>query len=87
MENVKECQSCAYQMKEVIDFGTEKDGSGSVDYCCHCYKDGDFAWKPTFEEFFEGNVQFWEKEGSESDAEFRGRVREELPNLKRWKTA
>ena len=87
MENVKECQSCAMQMKETKDFGTEKDGNASVDYCCHCYKDGDFTWKPTFNEFFEGNIEFWEKEGNESDDEFRVRVRNELANLKRWKTA
>jgi len=40
MENVKECQSCAMQMKDAKDFGTEKSGKISVDYCCHCYKGG-----------------------------------------------
>jgi len=88
MENVKECQSCAMQMKEATDFGTEKGGSASVDYCCHCYKDGDFTWHAaSLDEAVEGNVEFWEKEGNESDAELRARVREEFSKLKRWKTA
>jgi len=88
MGNVKECQSCAMPMKKADDFGTEKGGNASVDYCCHCYKDGDFTWHASsLDEAVDGNIEFWEKEGNESDDELRARVREEFSKLKRWQTA
>ena len=86
--SVKECQSCAMPMEKADDFGTEKGGSASVDYCCHCYKDGEFTWSAaSLDEAVDGNVGFWEKEGDESDDELRARVKEEFSKLKRWKTA
>ena len=86
MENVKECQSCAMPLKEGEDFGTEKGGGASGDYCCHCYKDGEFTWQAaSLDEAVEGNIEFWEKEGDESDDELRARVKEEFSKLKRWK--
>jgi len=33
------CQSCYMPMVKPEDFGTEKDGNSSLDYCCHCYED------------------------------------------------
>ena len=88
MENVKECQSCAMPMKKAEDFGTEKGGGTSEDYCCHCYKDGEFTWHAaSLDEAVDGNVEFWEKEGDESDADLRARVKKEFSQLKRWKQA
>ena len=88
MENTKECQSCAMPMTKPDDFGTEKGGNASVDYCCHCYKDGDFTWTAeSIDEAVEGNVEFWEKEGNESDADLRARIKSEFSKLKRWKSA
>jgi len=74
-------------MKEAKDFGTEKGGSASTDYCCHCYQEGDFTSKETFEEAVEGNIQFWKEEGDKSDDEARARIMAVFPTLKRWKTA
>ena len=37
------CQSCAMEMLEVSDFGTEADGGLNSEYCTHCYEDGGFA--------------------------------------------
>jgi len=34
--NVKECQNCAMKMTKPEDFGTEKNGETSEDYCCNC---------------------------------------------------
>ena len=87
MENTNHCQSCYMPMKEAKDFGTEAGGGASVDYCCHCYKDGDFTWKASFEEHVEGNIQFWKEDGDKSDGEARARIMEVFPTLKRWKTA
>jgi len=88
MKNANECQSCAMPMGKAEDFGTEKDGGASVDYCCHCYKDGDFTWHAaSLDEAVDGNIEFWEKEGNESDADLRARVKDEFSKLKRWMTA
>ena len=87
MQNANHCQSCYMPMNEAKDFGTEKDGQASTDYCCHCYADGDFTWKSSFEEAVEGNIQFWKEDGDKSDAEARARILEVFPTLKRWKTA
>jgi hypothetical protein len=90
MEN-KPCQSCNMPMSNPEDFGKEADGSPSTDYCVHCYQNGDFTWKPTFEEFVEGNYKFWREEGesenAEDDAKARARVMAVLPTLKRWAKA
>ena len=87
----KHCQSCYMPMTKPEDFGKEADGSQSNDYCVHCYQNGDFCWKPTFEEFVEGNIQFWREDGesdnAEDNAKARARIMEVMPTLKRWKTA
>jgi len=75
------------EMREAKDFGTERDGSPSRDYCCHCYKDGGFTWEETFAEAVESNIRFWKEEGDKSDDEARARIMEVFPTLKRWKTA
>ena len=36
----KICQSCASPLNKPEDFGTEADGSKSVDYCAPCYENG-----------------------------------------------
>jgi len=78
------CQSCYMPMTRPEDFGTEKDGSPSVDYCCHCYQDGIFTWGTTLEEAVEENIRFWRKESDKSDDEARVRIRSIFPKLKRW---
>ena len=87
MENTNHCQSCYMPMNEPKDFGTESCGGPSEDYCCHCYKDGDFTCKETFEEAVESNIRFWKEDGDKSDDEARGRIMKVFPMLKRWKTA
>lgn len=77
------CQSCYMPMTKPEDFGTEKDGAPSPDYCCHCYTNGDFNWKPTFKVFVEDNIRFW-RDGCINDDEARARIMEIFPKLKRW---
>ncbi|MDD3977731.1 MAG: zinc ribbon domain-containing protein [Methanomicrobium sp.] len=43
MEKAKTCQSCGMPMAKESDFGTEKDGSGSEDYCTYCYQNGAYT--------------------------------------------
>ena len=83
----KHCQSCNMPMSSPEDFGKEADGNQSPDYCVHCYQNGDFVWKPTFEEFVDGNVQFWREEGETDDTASRERIMKVLPTLKRWAKA
>lgn len=78
------CQSCYMPMTKPGEFGTEADGSQSSDYCCHCYQNGDFTWKPSFEEFVEYNIGFW-RDGRSSDEEARKKILGVFPKLKRWK--
>lgn len=77
------CQSCFMPMPKPEEFGTEADGSTSVDYCCYCYSKGDFTCKAGFNEFVEGNIQFW-RDGCKNDDEARARILEVFPKLKRW---
>ena len=41
--NQKFCQSCAMPMSGDVDYGTEKDGTLSSDYCKYCYQNGAFV--------------------------------------------
>lgn len=37
------CQSCAMPLEKASDFGTEKDGSASKEYCHFCYQNGEWV--------------------------------------------
>ncbi|MCL2285529.1 MAG: helix-turn-helix domain-containing protein [Firmicutes bacterium] len=86
MENVLHCQSCYMPMDVPDKFGEEKDGSQNRDYCCHCYKDGDFTSQETLEQAVESNIPWWKSE-EESDDVARERIMKVFPTLKRWKTS
>ena len=43
MEDKKFCQSCGMPMEKDGDFGTNSDGGRNEDYCCYCYKEGEFT--------------------------------------------
>jgi AraC family transcriptional regulator len=74
------------ELNEAKDFGTEKGGNPSADYCCHCYQNGGFTDKQTFEEAVENNIPWWKEDGDKSDDDARKRIMEVFPTLKRWKT-
>jgi len=63
---------------------TEADSGLNRDYYCHCYKDGDFCWGTTLDEFVEENLSFWHEDGDKSDDEACTRIMEVFPKLKRW---
>ena len=77
------CQSCYMAMPTIDKRGTEANGNPNQDYCCYCYKNGDFATKQTLEEAVEGNIQFW-RDGCKNDDEARARIMAVFPKLKRW---
>ena len=85
MENKVFCQSCAMPLEKPEDFGTERDGSKSVDYCHYCYADGAFSGEMTMEEMIEGCVPFSLEAGAYPTAEAaRAGMRAFFPTLKRW---
>lgn len=81
----KFCQSCGMPMTETAHFGTEKDGSASADYCCYCFRDGQFLADCTMEQMIEFCVGPMVKEnpGMTADAA-RDAMRKWFPTLKRW---
>jgi len=70
-------------MDEPDKFGTEACGAPSKDYCCYCFKDGDFTEKQTLEEAVAANIPFWKNE-DEGDDVARQRIMGIFPTLKRW---
>ena len=80
------CQSCGMPMNKPEDYGTEKDGSSSKDYCHYCYKDGEFTNKDlTIEEVIEFNIPYVVKDGIAPDeASARVLLQDFIPKLKRW---
>ena len=83
MKETPKCQSCYMEMDAAEKFGTESCGGPSQDYCCYCYKDGEFTEKQTLVEAVEGNIQFWKEEG-DSDDDARAKIMAVFPKLKRW---
>ena len=79
------CQSCGMPLREEKDFGTEKDGAKSGDYCAYCYDKGAFTREMTMDEMIATNLQYldqWEVKMSPEEAE--AMMREHFPTLKRW---
>lgn len=77
------CQSCGMPMEDTSLYGSEKDGSKSVDYCKYCYDEGAFTADQTLDEMIATCIPFMVKEGM-SETEASKLLHESLPHLKRW---
>jgi len=89
MESEKLCQSCASPLTRPEDFGTEADGSKSIDYCSACYVDGSLygGEDMKMEEMVEICVPFAVEAGIYKDVnEARTAMRESFHKLKRWES-
>ncbi len=82
-ENMKFCQSCAMPMTDE-DFGTEKDGSKSEEYCKYCYQNGEFTSDITMDEMIDFCVPKTAEATGMSEEEARKMSEEFFPQLKRW---
>lgn len=80
---MKFCQSCAMPMTDE-DFGTEKDGSKSEEYCKYCYQNGEFTSDITMEEMIDFCVPKTAEATGMSEEEARKMSEEFFPQLKRW---
>ena len=81
----KLCQSDGAPMN-MTEYGTEADGSKSVDYCKHCYNNGAFT-NPncTLEEMIETTAAIMVKDFGFSPEEAKKQCNEGIPTLKRWR--
>ncbi|MFH1703090.1 MAG: zinc ribbon domain-containing protein [Nitrospirota bacterium] len=81
----KICQSCGMPMEKIEDFGTNADGSRNEDYCCFCFKNGDFT-NPnlTIDQMIDKLIGFADKMGM-TQAQAREMAQAAvIPKLKRW---
>jgi len=80
----KKCQSCGMPLKKDPEGGgTEKDGSQSLKYCSHCYKDGEFTQPNITAEQMQELVL--EKLSQMKIPRFMGKMLvKNIPRLERW---
>lgn len=84
------CQSCGMPMQTPELFGTNKDGSPNQEYCCYCYKDGEFTSDCTMDEMIEHCIQFLDEFNKDSNTQFSkeeaiAQMQKCFPMLKRWR--
>ncbi len=80
------CQSCGMPMKKEEDFGTDKNEEPSEDYCCFCFRRGEFTDQGiTLNEKIEKLVKISVEQLKMTEAQARTLAETTLPNLKRWK--
>lgn len=79
------CQSCSMPMGKPEEFGTEKDGSRSMEYCNYCYQNGKFTEPDlTMDQMIEKCSSYMEQTHMpESEILKVGQI---IPTLKRWQT-
>ena len=84
-QNLKICQSCGMPMQKE-QYGTNQDGSINENYCCYCYKEGEFEQKCTMEEMVDFCAPF-EVEGGRAASleEAKAALMKYFPTLQRWK--
>ena len=83
MEN-KICQSCGMTMTSKEEWGTNQDGSLSVEYCKYCYENGKFKDKVSMEEYIEMCSEYADQAGMTKE-QMKEYCKKLFPTLKRWK--
>ncbi len=83
------CQSCGMPMQTSDQFGTKSDASLNEDFCCYCYKEGQFTSDCTMEEMIDHCIKFLDQYNESSDIQLSKeeaieRMQKYFPHLKRW---
>ncbi len=79
------CQSCGYDIRRPKDFGTTADGSPTDQYCCVCYRDGQFAHDATdIPNFLTKAAPDLARYWGGSVGKIKLTLRKQLPRLPRW---
>ncbi len=89
MKRVIFCQSCGMPLQTPEHFGTEEDGSASLEYCCYCYKGGSFAADCTMEEMIVHCLGFLDEFNADQGTRLTreqaaAEMKKFFPTLKRW---
>ena len=80
------CQSCGMPMETEQDFGTDADGNLCRDYCCFCFKNGEFTDPDmTLERMTSRVAEMMAQETEMTVAQARGFAQSVLPGLRRWR--
>ena len=84
----KFCESCGMPMGDTDEmYGTESNGSKSVDYCKFCYENGIFTNpNATLEETIKFVADMMVKDFGFSPEDALEQCKAGIPNLKRWKS-
>lgn len=72
-------------MQKPKDFGTNADGSMNDDYCCFCFKKGEFTWPNATMHQMTEKIASMSVQMGMSENEARSMAKDVLPKLKRWK--
>lgn len=81
---LKICQSCGMPMQE-DQYGTSKDGSKNEEYCCYCYKDGEFTQVCNMEEMADFCASIEVEDGrAKTVDEAKAGLMKYFATLKRW---
>lgn len=79
------CQSCGMPMKQDGDFGTNRNGSKSKEYCMFCFKEGQFTDEGiTLVQKIEKNIMIAKGMGISEDQAKR-MAEKVIPTLKNWR--
>lgn len=84
------CQSCGMPMQTADLFGTNADGSLNQDYCCYCYKAGEFLQDCTMDEMINHCIKYLDEFNGAGGAKLSkeeaiAQMHQYFPTLKRWK--
>jgi hypothetical protein len=80
------CQSCAMPMDKPEIFGTDVNGTKSIDYCTYCYQNGKFtAPNITVQEMIGKCVEIMVQRNILPERQAKDLMMNTIPNLKRWK--
>lgn len=82
----KFCQSCGMPMGTAdAQYGTERDGGKSADYCSYCYEGGAFTFSGGMDEMIEICVPPMVEANPDMTADkAREMMKQFMPTLKRW---
>jgi len=84
-KEVKRCQSCNADIEKDSAYGTNADGSRSLDYCKKCFKKGKFLEDLTIEQMSDRLIKLHKNSWANLDAGRNVYLTRVLPSLKRWK--
>ena len=79
-----QCESCGMPMSEPELHGTNIDGSGSDEYCCYCFQDGNFTVHMSKESFIDMQVKIAMEKFKMDEPQARAMASAVIPTLKRW---